>query len=84
MEKKRMDTATKTRVGAAKSASKRVIQKTVDASGNLTGNKIVDKTTSVGKSKNKQKGKKDEINEEEEIYILPEKRQQINNELRLF
>ena len=41
---------------------------------------------SVGKSKNKQKEnvKKDETNEVEEIYILPEKRQQIIDDLRLF
>ena len=37
-------------------------------------NKIADKITSVGKSKNKQK--KDESTEVEEIYIPPEKRQQ--------
>ena len=47
------------------------------------GNKIVDKNTSLGKSKNKQKEKKDEINEVEEIFIPPEKRQQIIDHLRL-
>ena len=39
---------------------------------------------SVDKSKNKQKEKKDETNEVEEIFIPPEKRQQIINDLRLF
>ena len=50
--KKLMDTATKTGIDAAKiDASKRVAQKTVEATGDLTGNKIADKITSVGKSK---------------------------------
>ena len=74
-----MDTATKTmlRIDGAKAASKRLVQKTAEATGDLTGNKITDRLISVGTSKNKQKEKKDETNEVEEIYILPEKRQQI-------
>ena len=40
MEKKLMDTATKTGIDAAKTASKRVIQKTVEATGDLIGNKF--------------------------------------------
>ena len=74
-----MDTATKTmlRIDGAKAASKRLVQKTAEATGDLTGNKITDRLISVGTSKNKQKEKKDETNEVEEIYITPEKRQQI-------
>ena len=72
-----MDTATKTGIDVSKAASKRVIQKSAKATGNLIGSKIADKITSVGKSKNKEKEKKDEPNEVEEIYIPPEKRQQI-------
>ena len=72
-----MDTATKTGVDAGKTASKNVIHKTAEATGDLTGNKIADKITSVGKSKEK-------TNKTEEIYILPEKRQQIIEDLRLF
>ena len=53
-----MDTATKTGMDAAKSASKRMVQKTAETTGNLIGNKI----TSIGKPK-----------EIEEIYIPPEK-----------
>ena len=73
-----MDIATKTGVDAAKIASKKVVQKTADLIGNkiagdLIGNKIADKITSIGKPK-----------EIEEIYIPPEKRQQIINDLRLF
>ena len=48
-----MDTATKTGVDAAKTASKRVVQKTAEATGDLIGNKIADKTTSIGKPKDK-------------------------------
>ena len=48
-----------------------------EATGDLIGNKIAGKITSLGKSKNKQKEKKDKTNEVEEIYIPPEKRQQI-------
>ena len=51
--KKLMDTATKTGIDAAKIASKRVVQKIAEATGDLIGNKIADKITSVGKSKEK-------------------------------
>ena len=74
-----MDTATKTGVGAAKTASKRVVQKTAEAARDLIGNKIADKITSIGKSKEKEK-----ISQPEEIYIPPEKRQQIIDDLKLF
>ena len=76
--KKLMDAATKTRIDA-KTASKRVVQKTAEATGDLIGNKITDKTTSVGTSKENEKTKK-----VEEIYVPPEKRQQIIDDLRLF
>ena len=72
--KKWMDTATKTGMDAVKTASKRVVQKTAEATGDLIGNKIADKITSIGKPKEKP----------EEIYIPPEKRQQIIDDLRLF
>ena len=78
--KKLMNTATKTGMDAAKIASKRVVQKTAEATGDLIGNKIADKITSVGKSKEKTKTKE----KPEEIYIPPEKRQQIIDDLRLF
>ena len=45
-----MDTATKTGIHAAKTASKRVVQKTAEATGDLIQKKIADKITSVGKS----------------------------------
>ena len=77
--KKLMDTAKKAGIDAAKTTSKRAIQKTAEAMGDLIGNKIADKITSIGKPKEKEKTK-----EIEEIYISPEKRQQIIDGLRLF
>ena len=81
--KKLMDTATKTEIDAAKIASKRVVKKTAEATGDLIGNEIADKITSVGKSKEKEK-EKEKTNTPEEIYIPPEKRQQIIDDLKLF
>ena len=77
--KKLMDTATKTGIDAAKTTSKRIVLKTAEATGDLIGNKIADQITSIGKPKEKEKTK-----EIEEIYILPEKRQQFIDDLRLF
>ena len=44
----------------------------------MIGNKIADKITPLGKRKSKEKE-----DERQEIYILPEKRQQIIDDLRL-
>ena len=76
--KKLMDTATKTGIDAAKT-SKRVVQKTAEATRGLIENKIADKIASIGKSK-----EKENINKPEEIYILPEKREQIIDDLKIF
>ena len=73
-----MNTATKTGIDATKTASKRVVQKTAEATGDLIGNKLADKVISTGKPKEKGKPK-----ETKEIYISPEKRQQIIDDLRL-
>ena len=70
-----MDTVTKTGMNAAKTASKWVVQKSAESAGDLIGNKIADKLTSIGKPKEK---------EIEEIYIPPGKRQQIIDDLRIF
>ena len=64
-----MDTATKTGIDAAKTSCKRAVQKTAESTGDLIGNKIADKITSIGKPKEKEK-----TNKPEEIYIPPEKR----------
>ena len=62
--KKLMNTATKTGIDAAKTASKRVVQKTAKTTGDLIGNKIADKIILLGKTKR---------DERQEIYISPEK-----------
>ena len=77
--KKLMATATKTGMGSAKTASKRVVKKTAEATGDLIENKTADKITSIGKPKEKENTQKIE-----EICIPPEKRQQIIDDLRLF
>ena len=41
--KKLIDTSTKTEIDAAKTTSKRVVQKTAEATADLIGNKIADK-----------------------------------------
>ena len=56
-----MDTATKTGIDAAETASKLVVQKAAEARGDLIGNKIADKITSLGKTNSKEK--KDERQE---------------------
>ena len=70
---KLMDIATKTGIDTAKTASKTVVQKTAETTVDLIGNKIADKISSVGKSK-------EETNKPEEIYIPPEK----DNRLLMF
>ena len=69
-----MDTTTKTGINSTKTASKRVVQKTAEAAGDLVWNKIADKITSLGKTKIKEK--KDE---RQEICIPPEKNQQVKS-----
>ena len=78
--KKIIDTTKKQGSEFAKTAGKKIVQKSAEATGDLIGNKIVDKITLLGKSKNKEK----ETSEEEEIIIPPEKRQQIINDVELF
>ena len=73
-----MDAATESGIDATKTASKRVVQKTAGATGNLIGNKIANKITSGRKSKVV------DTNKEEEIYIPPEKRKRIIEDLKLF
>ena len=74
-----MDTTTKVRTDPAKTTSKRLVKKTTEATGDLIGHKIGDKITSVGKTKSK-------VNKDarQDIYIPPEKRWQIIDDLRLF
>ena len=92
---KRFDSAKISTTDAIKTTSKRAIQKTAEATGNLIGNEIADKITSVSKKKptaelqSKELHNNDQTKEEAEItthkerYISPEERQQIIGELEL-
>ena len=77
-----MDTAKKQGTNFAKTAGKKIVQKSEEATGNLIGSKIADKINSLGESKNREKENK--TNKAEEIYIPPEKKQQIIDDLKLF
>ena len=84
--KKLVDTAKKSAADAIKTASKRAIQKTAEETGDLVGNKIADKTTSVSKKSTKKLPPVDEdveLTTHKKRYISPEERQQIIDELRL-
>ena len=84
--KKLVDTAKKSATDAIKTASKRAIQKTAEATGDLVGNKIADKTTSVSKKSTKELPTIDEdaeLTTPKKRYISPEERQQVIDELRL-
>ena len=65
--KKLIDTATKTGIDAAETASRRVVEKTEEATGDLIGNKIANKITSAGKTKSKEK--ENETDKRQEIFI---------------
>ena len=79
------DSAKKSTTYAIKAASKRAMQKTAEARGDLIGNKISEKTTSV--STELRSTKNDDTNSETKVpkkrYISPEEKQQIIDELRL-
>ena len=90
---KLLDSAKKSTTDAIKTASKIAIQKTAETTGDLTGNKIADKITSISKKKSTTKlPSKELLNDEREDveidtpkkrYISPEERKQIIDELRL-
>ena len=67
--KKVIDTATKTGIDAAKTASTKVVQKTAEATGDLIKNKIADEITSALAGKSKEKA-----NKGEETYVPPQKK----------
>ena len=86
---KLVDSAKKSETDALKTASKRVIQKIAETTGDLVGNKVADKITSISKkpAKKLQDGElqSNKANNEipKERYISPQERQQIIDELRL-
>ena len=66
-----------------KIAGKKVLTKSAEATGELIGNKIADRITKS--ARNKEQKEDDRIMEEtQEIIILPEKREQIIRDLKLF
>ena len=83
--KKIVDAAKKSAADAVKTASQRKIQKTVEAIGELIGNKIADKLSSVSKKKSNNNNDDDDVElaTHKKRYISPEERQQIIDELRL-
>ena len=68
-----MDTGTEIEIDAAKTASKRVVQETAEAAGNLIGDEMA-----------KTKSKEDETNKRQEIYIPTEKKQKIIDNIGSF
>ena len=74
--KKLMDTATKAGIDSAKTTSKRVVQKTAEATGDLIQIKYPINLIYWANQKTPKKV--------EEIYIPPEKRQQVIDGLKLF
>ena len=67
--KQLINNATKIGIDAAKTASKRVVQKAAEATWDIIGNEIADKITSADKTKSKGKEKK---NKRQDIYIPSE------------
>ena len=84
-DQKLADTAKKSATDAIKTASKRAIQKTAEATRDLVGNKIADKITSASKKSRNEEIQSNEVNNEipKERYISPKEIQQIIDELRL-
>ena len=87
---KLLDSAKKSTTDVIKNTSKRAIQKTAEATGDLIGNEIADKIINVSKKKPTKELPNDETKEEDvEIatskkrYISPEERKQIIEELKL-
>ena len=75
---KLLDSAKKSTTDVIKTASKRVIQKTAEATGDLIGNNIANKITSVSKKSNNNNNNNNNNNEDVQLtthkkrYISPE------------
>ena len=85
---KLLDSAKKSTTDAIKTDSERAIQKTAEATGDLIGNNIADKITSVSKKSsnndnNNNNNENTELTTLKKRYISPKEKQQIINELRL-
>ena len=64
---KRLDSDKKSTTDAIKTASKRVIPKTAEAAGDLIGNKIANKITSISKKKSAKELRDNGETEEDEM-----------------
>ena len=81
---KRVDSAKKSATETFKISSKRAIQKTAEETGDIIGNKIADKIISYSKKPANEADSNDVCYEmPKEIYISPQERQKIIDELRL-
>ena len=76
---KLLDSAKKSTTDAIKTDSKRAIQKTAEATGDVIGNKIADKITSVSKKSAKELHN----NNDEDVEITTLHKKYIYDELRL-
>ena len=83
--KKLTDTAIKTGKDFATIAGKKIVHKTAEATGDLIGNKIAEKITSVSKKSQNEEIQSNEVNNEipKERYIRPKESQKIIDELKL-
>ena len=82
MRQKRIDHTKKLESDAIKTSSKRVIQKTAEATSDLIGNKIANKITKLSKNSETVTNEHDkEIPKER--HVSPKERQEILDELRL-
>ena len=69
--KKLLNTVTKTGIDAIKTASKRVVQKTTEATGDSIENEIVDKITSlINQKKKKKKQRKFTFHQKEDNKLM--------------
>ena len=80
---KRIDHAKQSATDVFETASKRVIQKTTEATDNLIRNKIADKITRVSKTFPKNNSEANEKETFGEKYVSQELRQKIIDDLRL-
>ena len=97
--RKRLDSAEKPTIDAIKTASKRAIQKKAEATGDLIGNKIAYKITSVSKNSSRNNNNDNNNNDNnnnsnnddddadvaahKKRYIFHKEKQQLINQLRL-
>ena len=71
---KGLDSAKKSTTDAIKTASNRAIQKTAEATGDLIGNKIADKITSVSKKPNNSNNNNNNNNSNEDVELTTHKK----------